>query len=94
MQLGSPDEERQRGSVKKGLYVEYLRAWGPAFIVPILFILFSMSEEALDVRFTPSVGYGVIGSAGAMYEVGYAQGAVCGTCFLGPKSPAPAPCFD
>ena len=49
MQVASPAEERQRGSVKRGLYLTYLRAWGPALVVPIAFVIFSFGSEVLSV---------------------------------------------
>lgn len=51
LQAGSPAEERQRGSVKKILYLTYLRAWGPALIVPAVFLFLSFASEGFGVRF-------------------------------------------
>ena len=48
-----PAEERQRGSVKRDLYLTYLRAWGPALVVPIAFLFLSFSSNVVDVRLPP-----------------------------------------
>ena len=49
VQGGTPAEERQRGSVKAALYLTYLRAWGPALVVPVAFLLLSFATEGLSV---------------------------------------------
>jgi hypothetical protein len=50
VQGGTPAEEIQRGSVKRALYMTYLRAWGPALVVPAFFLFLSLSSRVLEVR--------------------------------------------
>jgi hypothetical protein len=50
MQAGAPEEERQRGVVKKGQYLAYLHSWGPALVVPVVVIVMAFSYQGFMVR--------------------------------------------
>lgn len=44
------EEERQRGAVARGMYLTYVRAWGPALVLPAAFLLVTIFGKSLEVR--------------------------------------------
>lgn len=46
-------EERSKGSVNQAVYLTYLRAWGPSFTVPIIFLAIALLERGFQVRSAP-----------------------------------------
>ena len=42
-------EERSVGRVKTSVYVSYLKAWGPCFIIPILLLANTILDKGLQV---------------------------------------------
>jgi hypothetical protein len=50
MDLGPREEERQRGRVTRDMYMTYLRAWGPALLLPIAFVSIALIGSALEVH--------------------------------------------
>lgn len=48
--LGVQTEDRAYGSVEKSLYRTYLRAWGPWYWLPILYLAGAATERFAQVR--------------------------------------------
>lgn len=51
-------EGRATGRVARGVYLAYLAAWGPAFLLPVAMLLAGGAERALQVRQLPFVALG------------------------------------
>jgi hypothetical protein len=47
------EEERQRGRVTRGMYMAYIRAWGPALLLPVTFVTIALVGNALEVLLLP-----------------------------------------
>lgn len=43
------EEERAVGRVKRNIYTSYVKAWGPFFILPVLLMIFSISDKGMNV---------------------------------------------
>ena len=43
-------EERAEGQVARGVYLAYIRSWGPALLLPVAMLLFFSFERGLQVR--------------------------------------------
>jgi hypothetical protein len=50
MDVAPREEERQRGRVTRDMYMTYLRAWGPALLLPIAFVSIALIGSALEVH--------------------------------------------
>lgn len=48
--MGMQTEDRAYGSVEKSLYRTYLRAWGPWYWLPILYLLGAATERFAQAR--------------------------------------------
>ena len=44
------EEERQRGAVSRGMYLTYVRAWGPWMVLPVTFLIVTLFGKSLEVR--------------------------------------------
>ena len=60
-------EDRSKGKVDRSVYVQYLKAWGPAFIVPVMYFSIAISERSLQLtqNFWLNIWSGVTETVGA-----------------------------